>query len=437
MGMIKRLIATGLLVLLILQTGCTSEVPVATSESSNYKADGVTITDKGNYYNVVLDFTSGLSHRQIGESFAKGILELVPDYEEIVDSYIAENLIKSEYKYAFYRMDDIKSQIDPEFAEEIDGMASVFSGGDNDIRSDNKISKKEFYLFNLFTDAIRGSQCCYVSVYGVRSETQKTITGRNLDWYGGKMNQLPRIQAVITFVYHDKKVCSIGYMGFMGILTGFNDKKVFAGILDAGTNAAYSSEGRRSYVLDLRHALEYTNTMNDAAEYMRDPQKLYAYNHVIGFSDPDSSLILENNFSGIGTEDNRVKRAIRKSDSKLNQDITWGISDAVASVNSFILYGNNDNHTTNKYNTKRWDNIKTQLQSSGSVVSADKIKQTISYYHGRSPGVFSESGDIYNKMTIQMIVFQPDNLSLQVFFRPKNNRVNPANPVFEHIEVFK
>jgi hypothetical protein len=437
MGMIKRFMAVCVLVLLLLQTGCTSEVPVTTSEISSYKADGVTITDKGNYYDVVLDFTTGLSHRQIGESFAKGILKMVPDYEALVDSYIAENLVKSEYKYAFYRMEDIKSHVAPVFAEEIEGMASVFSGGDTDIRSDNKISKNEFYLFNLFTDAIRGSQCCYVSVYGERSETKKTITGRNLDWYGGRLNQLPRIQAVINFIYPDKKVCSIGYMGFMGILSGFNDSRIFAGILDAGTNAAYSSEGRCSYVFDLRHALESTSTMNDAAEYMRDPKKLYAYNHIIGFSDPESSIILENNFSGMGSEDNRVKRSIRKSDSKLNQDITWGISDAVASVNSFILYGNNDNHTPNKYNTKRWDNIKTQLQNNGNTVSVDKIKKTISFYSGRTPGVFSESGDIYNKMTIQMIVFQPASYDLQVFFRPKNNRVNPALPAFEHIEPFK
>lgn len=437
MEMKKRLLAACFLALLLLQTGCTSEVPVITSESSSYKADGVTITDKGNYYDVVLDFTTGLSHRKIGESFAKGILQMVPDYEALVDSYIAENLVKSEYKYAFYRMEDIKSQVDPVLFEEIEGMASVFSGGDNDVRSDNKISKNEFYLFNLFTDAIRGSQCCYVSVYGERSETKKNITGRNLDWYGGKMNQLPRIQAVINFIYPDKKVCSIGYMGFMGILTGFNDSGIFAGILDAGTNAAYSSEGRRSYVLDLRYALENMSTMNDAAEYMRDPKKLYAYNHIIGFSDPESSIILENNFSGMGSDDNRIKRSIRKNDSKLNQDITWDISDAIASVNSFILYGNNDNHTPNKYNTKRWDNIKTQLQSNGDIVSADKIKKTITYFHGRTPGVFSESGDIYNKMTIQMIVFQPDNFNLEVFFRPKNNRVNPALPVFEHIEAFK
>lgn len=433
----KRFLTVCLVFILLIQAGCTSEIPIATVENSIYKVDGVSITNEGNYYNVVLDYTSGLSRKQIGEAYAKGILQLVPEYEALMDSYIAENLIQSEYKYAFYRMEDIKTQINPEYAEEIEGMATVFSGGDSDVRSDNKLSKNEVFLFNLFTDTIRGTQCCYVSVYGSRSETKKTITGRNLDWYGGRKNQLPRIQAVINYIYPEKKVCSVGYMGFMGVLTGFNDDKVFAGILDSGSNAAYTSEGRRSYVLDLRYALENTDTMEEAAEYMRDPSKLYAFNHLIGFSDPDNSIILENNFSGNGTDGKRVKRAIRDSDSKLNKNITWEISDAVAAVNCFMLYGNNDNYTPNKYNTKRWKNIKNMLQSDGATVSADKMRQAISYYKGSKPGVFSESGDVYNKMTIQMVLFQPDSLSLEVYFRPKNNRVNPTKPIFEKIEAFK
>jgi hypothetical protein len=141
--------------------------------------------------------------------------------------------------------------------------------------------------------------------------------------------------------------------------------------------------------------------------------------------------------SGNCVDGNRVKRAIRKSDSKLNKEITWGISDAIAAVNCFMLYGNNDNYTPHKYNTKRWKNIKTELLSEGSTVSVDKVRDVISYYKGNKPGVFSESGDVYNKMTIIMILCQPDNLSLEVFFRDRDNRINPTKPVFKKIEAFK
>ncbi|MCX7748497.1 MAG: C45 family autoproteolytic acyltransferase/hydrolase [Clostridia bacterium] len=433
--MVKRLLSLYLVFIMLFFAGCSNEVQVSTGKSS-YQVNGVSITDKGNYLDVVLDYSTGLTHRQMGEAFAKGILETVPDYEALVDSYIAESLMKNEYPYAFNRVEDIKPQINKEYSEEIEGMASVFSGGNNNVWKDNKISRDEFFLFNLFTDSVRGTQCSFISVFGSRSENHKAITARNLDWYGGSQNQLPRIQAVITIKYKDKKICSVGYLGYMGVLTGFNNSKVFAGILDAGTNAPYSSEGRRSYTMDLRYALEKYEKMDDVAEYMRDPSKLYAYNHVIGFSDPDKSFVLENNFSGGGIDSQRVKRAFRNADSKLNKGISWGVSDAVASVNSFVLYGNNDNHKPNKFNTKRWENIKKQLMDMGPTVSAEEMKRVASFNHG-SPGVFSESGDIYNKMTLQMVVFQPDSLSLEVFFRPRGFRKNPDNPVFEKVTVFQ
>jgi hypothetical protein len=429
--MLKRFLTAGLIFWMLLQTFPVVE----TSGNSSFQAKGVIIRNKGNYYSVSLDYRSGLSRRQMGETFAKGILGMVPDYESLIDSYIAENLTKYEYRYAFYRLQDIKPQINRDYAEEIAGMASVFSGGNRNRWGDRKVSGDEIFLFNLFTDVVRGSQCSYVSVFGSRSQTHKTITARNLDWYGGSKNQLPRIQAIVTFIYPGKKVCSIGYLGYMGILTGFNDRKMFAGILDAGSNASYTSEGRRSYPLDLRYALENCRTMNEAAEYMRDPRKLYTYNHLIGFSDPESSVILENNFSGNGPAGHKVRRMLRNSGSRLNNKVNWGIDNAVAAVNSFVLYGNYDNHTSNQYNIKRWKNIKTQLLGKGPAVTAAQLKEVIIYNHG-SPGTFSENGDIYNKMTLQMVIFQPDTLSLEVFFRPKNSRKNPIHPVFYKISVF-
>ncbi len=432
--MIKRIFCCFMMFLLLLQIGCTRAITVFKGMSS-YQEDGVKITDKGNYFEVVLDYTSGLTPREMGAAFARGILEAVPDYENLIDSYIAESVAEYEYPFVFSRIEEIKPQLDEEYVEEIEGMASVFSGGSENIRKDNKLSNGELYILNLFTDVLRGAQCSFVSVYGSRSETNKTITGRNLDWFGGSKNQLPRIQAVITVKRSNRKICSIGYLGYMGILTGFNDSKVFAGILDSIVGTAYSSQGRRSYTLDLRYALENYKTMDEIAEFMRDPKKLYAVNHIVAFSDPDRSIVLENNFSGNRADGQRVQRALRSADSKLNKGVTWGISDAVGSVNSFILDGNYDNHTANRYNTKRWKNMKKELISKGTTVSSQEIKEIISYKQGK-PDALSETSDLYNKMTLYMVLFQPDSFLLEVYFRPRSIRESPDNPVFEEIEVF-
>lgn len=431
----KRILAGLLLVLLlILETGCSGEITFVAGKSS-YSSDGVTITDKGNYYDVTIDYSKGLSRRQIGEEFARGILEVVPDYEALIDSYIADNISKSEYSEAFWRVEDIKSQLEKDYRDEIDGMASVFSGGSNNVWRDNKISRDEIYLFNLFLDVIRNTQCSFVSVFGSRSATNKTITGRNLDWYGGDTNQLPRIQAVITMKNPKGSICSIGYMGFMGIITGFNDRKVFAAVQESQTGAAYSSTGKRSYALDLRYALENTNTLDEAAAFMQDTDKHYAVNHLIVFSDENESKILENNISGYGTTGERVKRALRRSDSRLNDGVTWGVSNAVACVNSFMLYGNHDNHTMNEYNTRRWKFIKEQFEDRSKTMTSVDIKQIMTYCNG-SPNTFFDTKYLYTKATLCIVIFQPDTFSLEVYFFPRNSMKVPDKPTFEKIQVF-
>ncbi len=431
----KKLLAGLLIVLLVFQTACTQDLSVVKG-SPDYKGKGVTITDKGNYFDVTLDFTKGLSHREIGKEFAKGILCVVPDYEALVDSYIADNLFKSEYNEAFWRVDDIKTQIDKDYREEIEGMSEVFSGGDKNIRGDNKISKDEFYLFNLFLDAIRSTQCSFVSVFGSKSSTGKTITGRILDWYGGNKNQLPRIQGIITMKNATGSICSIGYMGFMGIITGFNDKKIFAAVQESTSGAAYSSVGKRSYPMDLRYALENTENMDKTISLMQDEKKQYAVNHLIVFSDPNESKVLENNFSGRGTGAGRVRRAVRTDESKLNKGITWGIKDAVASVNSFLLDGNTDNHTRNKYNTRRWKYIQEQLSGREAKFSTEDIKNIMTYTKG-SPRALLDTRYLYTKATMSMTVFQPDTLSLEIYFFPRNTLKVPDKPTFERINVFQ
>jgi len=420
----------------ILFIGCGKVQQVQLSVNS-YQEKGVTIENRGNYFYVVLDYTTGLTRKEMGAAYAKAILEMVPDYEKLMDSYISQNIVEYEYQYGINRCYDIKTQIPKEYYEEIEGMASVFTETENKW-NDGKLCEDEFFMFNLFPDVFRGAQCSYISAYGERSETGQTVVARNLDWYRGEENQMGALQAVITIKYDDISICNIGYLGYQGMLTGFSDQHIFAGILDAGSNEPYSSEGRRSYPMDLRYALEHFDKMEDAANYLGDPSMLYTFNHIIGFSDTEHSILLENNFSGDSSiKRGRLKRGIRDDTSKLNDGISWEIPNSVASVNSFLLYGNHDNHSNNKYNTKRWKNIKEQLLSKGDKVSFDELKEVTSYYSGNEPGVFSESGDIYNRMTVQMMVFVPETFQLITYFPPRDTLFNPKEPVFESVEVFK
>ena len=444
----KKTIIVFLIILLIFQIGCGIDnqknvIPpensknsqnevVIRAESGNNSQNGVIIADKGNYYKVVLDFSKGLGHKQIGEEYAKQIKKAVPEFESLVDTYIYDlTANKNRYKYILVRVNDIKHQIPQEYKDEIEGMATVFSGGTINIRGDKKLSIDELYFFNLIPDVVRPSQCLAVSVFGQRSATHKAMVARILDWFGGYSNEIPKIQSVTTIKYNDKMIYSVGYLGYMGIVTGFNNKRVFAAILDSPTGRIYSSVGKRSYPMDLRFALENKSDLNGVAGYMKDPSRDYAFNHLIFLSDSDEGKVLENNFSGKGKN---MQRALRSSDSQLNKGIIWGISDSIATVNSFLLNGNHDNHTREKINTRRWENIKTQLLAKGSEVTFDELKEVVSFHKRSKPGSMS-NGDLYNTGTQQIVLFEPDTFNLEVFFKPKSSVILPGVPVFEKIQI--
>ena len=406
--------------------------------------NAVQIINCGNYYQVMMDYTTGISHYDMGVQLGKKILEAKPDYELLLDSYIDQMthfLNISNYSLCISRVHDIKPQMDQAYQDEIDGMASQFSGGDVNLGGDNKVSKDELYMIQLFSEVYRGTQCSGISVYGARSETGYPMTARILDWSDGEKHQLAQVQAVTTIKYDESKsncmigygvksICLIGYLGHLTMITGFNSNGVFAGILDSGTGAVYSSTDKYSYTSDLRFALESYGTLKDVANYVTNPSRNYPFNHNVLLSDSQTSKVLEDNFSGTGTN---MQRALRSDTSALNPGITWGLTDAVATVNSFLLLGNHDNHTGNPSNMNRWESLKTQLQNYAGTITLDELKLIASFDNDDGPDNSSD-GDIYNSGTQQIVLFQPDNFHMEVAFKPKSG-ILPADPVFEDIPL--
>lgn len=406
---------------------------ILTSTLALAKKGLVEIRNKGNYYQVTIDACAGTDQYQLGYEYGQQLRETVPNFEMLADSYIAEITQNQEiYNVMLARAQDIWPQVPRDYQDEIEGMAKGMELNNVDIPGDDQLSTDEFIFYNLFPDTARDTQCCFISVFGSRSATHKTLSARILDFYTGSQNQLPKLQAVTTIKYQNHSICLIGYLGYVGVISGFNDSKVFAAILDSPTGAPYSSQGKRSYPMDLRQALETNTTLAGVADWMIDPNKNYAYNHLIALSDPHESKILENNFSGTGTD---MHRALRSFNSKLNPGITWGFSDAVASVNSFLLLGNDDNHTNDPTNTARWASITELLNQQQGPIFPEQLKKIISFHNGTSPGLQSE-GDLYNVTTQQIILFEPDSLNLEIFFRPQNTFTLPDEPVFEKVVGF-
>lgn len=422
--MTKILKLSTFIILIVHLAGCTAGKEAAVPK------EPVSVVNKGSHFEVVLDFTAGTSHFEMGKAYGAAILQAMPQYEALLDSYLADTAKSSqELDYLLARVKDIKPQMNPDYVDEIEGIASNLSGMTQNSRGDGKLSVDELFLINLFPDVARSTQCSALSVYGQRSETQETMTARILEWYSGTQNQLSRLQAVVTYKNSDKSIVTIGYLGYMGTISGFNDDKVFGAILDAGTGLMYSSSSKYSYPMDLRYALEHYQTIDEVADYLKSPDRAYTFSHLIFLSDPSVSKVLENNVAG---KANSI-RDLRTEQSKFNGKIAWDIPDSIGTVNSFLSKGNFNNHSYFLGNTARFESMKHELKSKGEEVSLDELKSIATYYSGEEPREQTD-GDLYTLGTQQIIIFEPGKLNLEVFFRPATNAL-PTVPRFETITV--
>ncbi|MCP4131171.1 MAG: hypothetical protein GY754_09340, partial [bacterium] len=168
----------------------------------------VSIINKGTYYAVTFDFSKNPSHRQVGEEYGEMILRVLPTFEAKLDFFLAECTMAVPQADMFARVNIIKDKIPQDYRDEIEGMASKFSGRCDRI-GDGRVSTNELYIINLLGDVVRPSACSGLSVYGDRSATGSTLVGRALDYYSGTLAKMTGAHAVLNIKNGEKSICSI------------------------------------------------------------------------------------------------------------------------------------------------------------------------------------------------------------------------------------
>jgi len=395
------------------------------------KSEHITIEDAETHYRVVIDYSSGASPYTIGSEYGSLIKEILPQYEQLVDQFLDASISgKSKFALMLERVELIKPQLDELYIQEIEGMASQLSNQVDDKLGDGKLSRNELFLFNLFTDVARATQCSGIAVFGDKSATGKPITARLLDW--GSSPQLVKIHAVVFMKNSGmKNIGMVTYLGFQGSLTSFNEDGLFVGILDSDTGYPYPStiKGYRSYVMDLRHAVEHEGTLEAAATYLSRADHQYAFNHNILFSDRQRSAILENDMNSTGPN----ARTLRTDTSPLNPNVSWEHTNAVIVVNSYVLLGNTDNHTKDKANYARWNKFNELLVAQKKPLHINDLKPIVSS-HQKEKFFAVGWSDIYNEGSQSITIFDSHNMTLEVAFCPRNN-ILPETPLFKPIPL--
>ena len=389
-------------------------------------ADRVTITDQGSYYQVSVE-ANDASPQEVWSEYGRAVLAAVPDYESLVDSFLAAMVEGSQelMDTLIARTELIKPQVPEEYRQAIEAVASCLSGhGSSAVVGDGKLADGEFWVWNLISDVYRAPACSMVSVFGSRSATGSTITGRLMDWVN--VQYTAPIQAITTIKNGEHSICLIGWLGMLGAVTAVNPQGVFCAVLEAGGDEANLCDAPHSYILDLRWALEHYTTLEEVAAYMTDTARTYPYGHLIALADANRTVVVENDVL-TGT------RQVRTADSSLRDGASWGFSEAIAAVNSFMLPGTTDTFTHTEDNRQRWNTFRDLMEEAGSPVGVDRLKDMVGFYDGDKPGDYS--GDIYNAETQQAILFQPAEMSLQVFMHPRDQEDNPEQMSWETVEI--
>ncbi|OHD63688.1 MAG: hypothetical protein A2176_05530 [Spirochaetes bacterium RBG_13_51_14] len=374
------------------------------------------------YYQLTLNLDDYSNHYELGLDYGSQILTLVPNYEEIVDWYLKIVSVLVPYESLRDRAVEIKDgdQIPEDYQEEIDGLASVCTGTE-DKAGDGKLSINEVYMLQLLPDIFVSTQCSSVSVFGASSDTGHTIIGRNLEWFAGfPHNYLSLLQAVVTIknaAPYD--VCLIGYLGFIGCITGFNNQGLFGSIhVSDADKSLYDATGKGSYNMNLRYTLENYNSVSTAGNYLTTLDSTdYAAGHLFDLADPDEAQVFEYDPGP------PVNKGIREWDSTLRGGVTLFDHDyTIGAVNSCVLPGFYDNHRGN--NVSRWDHMKEQLDKkfgdigTPDTVTVNELKDVITNFQGRKPGAVD--GDLYRGYIQQTFIYQPglDLAKAEVHFHP-------------------
>ena len=383
------------------------------------------------YFLVTIDLT-GLSHKDMGRMYGEKIRQAMPSYDTVMDAMMKDQF--DMLKQAGLSFDIVKQraiallqQVQPEYRDEIEGMASVFSAA-KDETGDGVFSRNEFLVWQFYVDVVRPTQCSASAAFADASASGNTIVGRNLDWYSLKDNSLAKIHTVTIIHNGSRSIACINFLGQLTPVSGFNEHHVFGAILDCETGAAYPPiQGKRSYHFDLRYGLENDSTIESLAGFMKD--KDYTFNHLIFLADEHSAGVLEDN---IGSK----ARSLRTPLSKLRPGAEWGIPNTFATVNDNRLPGNFVENPEYPGNLKRWSSLKNQYSSQlkSGRIDIEKMKLIAGFPStdgsAKSSGALFRSND--HTPTLQSIILKMDTYELWVGFAPQGKL--PMKP--SYLQIF-
>lgn len=373
-------------------------------ETDETEAQIVEFKSNETYTPVSLNY-DGNTHYDIGYNYGQLVKDQFPDYESDIEAYLIEMIGDEEtYNEMLNRVHEILPQLNENYIKEMTGFSDGLSGHNTTVYGDGLLSKDEIYLLNIVPDVIRDTSCSALAVFNEKSNTGNTIVGRHMDWPIDSRENILKYHTVTSFNNKEKSIVTVGYIGILSCLTGFNNNNIFAAELDGNSNSEYIATRKKSYSFDMRYALEETSSLEAYISYMQDDKHLYTYGHSIIVSDESKAVVIENSIDG------EIKSSsIRTSTSELKASINWPHKYAICSVNSFLLENLSDSEELKRNNKVRWEGYHALLDSASTKMSSNDLE-----------AILSEE-DVRLDWRQQSVIYDHHSRSLLVDFRQVND----------------
>ncbi len=397
--------------------GYTDEGIIEEAEATYISDDGLcTINVMPSYLDITLDYESG-DRRSVGEAYGRMLLEAIPNFEDVMEPYIHENL-RNMYNGTYDpqvvedRIYTLYDSMRDEYKDEIDGLATVLSEGRHGIAEDGQFSYEEMLAFQMVPDALRPTACSALSLWGDRTATGDRITLRNLEWTLGSDNQMGFANAVIHMKNGDRSITAIGIAGMLEIISAINDDGVFAAILDVGSinEAPFIYEGKKCYTMELRFALEEFTTARELGEFMVGESGDFTWCHNLIISDENDAFCAEDCVSQV-EERGEGFSILRDADTPIMEGLTWDSTDSLCVVNSFTTQGNQDGFTGEPSNFVRFAKYN-EWVSTIDVFTVKDVKDLITQETVDQFDVVN----VHSSATSQLIIVDYATGSIQVAF---------------------
>lgn len=343
---------------------------------------------------------------EIGKTLGRQVKRQFPNIEQLYDAYLATVL--SQEKFAYWheeRVRVITAGLDQAYRDEVLGITSVWQISSHDQLGDGYLSLNEYWTFLLAPDIgirIGGSG---FGVWNDASRSGYPIVGRNLDWVGNE--PLRSLQAITVYLGETHGLVNIGFAGFIGVISGFNQGGLFLAHIDSPMlGQSFSANyAPGSVVFDIRKVLETENRIAHAEDYFTDIE--YSASHSILLADNYDIQVLE--------QPPGQDAQVRRDRSAYRVDKAWPGRYQIAAVNCFTLLRSPDNCYDMRDNF-RWDRFRDLANFSASNPAEVRSIIDVMFDH------LHDAQAIYNPRTLQAMVFEPKARNLHLYSMPISGR---------------